>query len=84
MLFDHRFGLIEDFQRYWQTGSAAIGSLSLRRLALQASEPLPPRVTSVRLPECAEELGVDGAILAQEHLVPAGGAWAYQENNVGI
>lgn len=63
---DARRRILEALAGYWTTGEAAIAALPVPRVRPPAIEPLPPRLSRVRLPEWADDLGPGG-----EMLVPA-------------
>ncbi len=69
---------LDALARYWPRGAAPVEALPMREAAAQGVQELPPRMEWVRLPDWAEDVGVDGVLLVPGHVVSAAGrraAW---------
>ena len=64
---------------YWSKGADLLGQLPMPDLTAPASEPLPPRVEMVTLPEWAAHagIGIEGGILVPSYAIAAGDTPAY-------
>lgn len=74
---DVRRHAAEALSRYWPKGHEAILDLPVSQAGGPAPGPLPPALTMVPLPEWAQDLGVDGALLVPAAYADRGddGAW---------
>lgn len=58
-------------RRYWPNGVDAVAALAIPEIAPSVTEPLPPRLVCVPLPEWAADLGVKGGLLAPRQMLPS-------------
>lgn len=71
----------ETLDRYWSRNSDAILSLPIPQRPPAASEPLPPALDTVRLPEWAADLAPDQGLLVPRHLIGEGNVPAWQRTD---
>jgi len=65
--------VVDSLARYWPRGHEHLEALPLMA-APEVDDELPPRLTLVRLPDWAADLGIDGGLLVPRQAVVPGGA----------